>query len=388
MTAGGSFFSIAGPQGGIKALDGLRAIAVLLVLARHAAYPVQSASDAVLPPLFINGWVGVDLFFALSGFLITTHLLRSQARGPVRLPLYFLKRGLRILPTYWVVLGLAVLGVFPLYAVAQDDLGWRLLYHFAVLQDYFPSDIVVAFWSLGVEEKFYALAPLLLGLVVWKGCFRTRLFVVATAMAASVGARALLAHSITDPLSYDQFFPLFRSPFHHCMDALGAGMLAGLIFHEVKAGRLTLGPRRAHQIFWAGALGAGWSVLCGDMMADIGRWDMIGQPLVIALSFGAMVLGASLEGGPQRLLSVRPGIFFARISYPLYLVHMPLIPLCWALSGSFPADGWAGLWAFLPVYLGLSVGMACVLHWLVEKPSLIAKDRVGARRLDFKARTA
>ncbi len=388
MASLATFFSIAGPKGGIKALDGLRAIAVLLVLVRHGFYPIKAESGEALPALLVNGWVGVDLFFALSGFLITTHLLRSEAKGGVKLGSYFLKRGLRIMPTYWFVLALVVLGAIPLYTISTEDLGWRVIYHALVLQDYLPSDIVVAFWSLGVEEKFYALAPLMLGLVLWKPGLRGRFVVIGAAMLVSVLARAMLAGSITDPLSYDSFFPLFRSPFHHCMDALGAGMLAGLLFHEVKAGRLVVPKRQADLLFWSGALVVTGLVASHDMMARIGWWDMVLQPLVIALCFGAMVAGASLGGGPQKLLSIRPGIFFARISYPLYLIHMPLIPLCWALGGSHPEQGLAAAGSFLILYGGLSVFMACVIHWLVEKPSLLLKDRVGARPLDFKARTA
>jgi len=382
------FFSIAGPKGGIAALDGLRAIAVLLVLIRHAFSPIKAESGDQVAAFLVNGWVGVDLFFALSGFLITTHLLRSETKGGVRLGTYFAKRALRIMPTYWFVLALVVLGAIPLYQISADNLGWRVIYHMLVLQDYLASDIVVAFWSLGVEEKFYVLAPFMLGVVAWQASPRARLLVILLTMAASVAARASLAHTIQDPLSYDSFFPLFRSPFHHCMDALGAGMLAGLMFHEVKAGRIRVSKAQANRVFWAGAFGALGLLLSHDMMAHIGWWDMVLQPLVIALCFGAMVGGAALGGGPQKALSIRPGIFFARISYPLYLIHMPLIPLAWALGGSHPDQGMSGAMSFLILYFGLSIVMACVIHWLVEKPSLKLKDRIGARPLDFMARTA
>ena len=69
---------------------------------------------------------------------------------------------MRILPAYYVVLGVAAAGWIPFFAVDADLLGLRVIYHALFLQDYLPSNIVIAFWSLGVEEKFYIAAPFVL----------------------------------------------------------------------------------------------------------------------------------------------------------------------------------------------------------------------------------
>ena len=166
-----SYFRMTRPPSALPALDGLRACAIILVLLRHAVRPFHpevapllplGAWDAATP--MINGWMGVDLFFVLSGFLITHHICHRYADGFDRRGLidYVRRRLFRIVPAYYVVLLLVAAGAFPYYPVAPERLGERVGYHLLFMQDYLPSDIVVVFWSLGVEEKFYVLAPLLL----------------------------------------------------------------------------------------------------------------------------------------------------------------------------------------------------------------------------------
>ena len=161
------YFSFARDADGIAALDGLRAAAILLVLARHAVMPFRADGGMafevfgwqIATPL-VNGWIGVDLFFVLSGFLISHSIIRR--RDGFRLGRYVARRALRIVPAYYAMLGIAAAGAIPFYTVDPELLGLRILYHALFLQDYLPSGIVVAFWSLGVEEKFYIAAPFVL----------------------------------------------------------------------------------------------------------------------------------------------------------------------------------------------------------------------------------
>ena len=155
------YFSIAVSPGPIPELDGLRGIAILLVLLRHAARPIFDEHGEILRlgswdiavPL-LNGWMGVDLFFVLSGFLIAHHL---QSHWPTQfhvgyLQRYWLKRVLRTFPAYYAVLILVGAGLLPFYrpTIEASD----VFVHALFLQDYFGSTWVPAFWSLGVEEKF------------------------------------------------------------------------------------------------------------------------------------------------------------------------------------------------------------------------------------------
>ena len=111
---------------------------------------------------FLNGWAGVDLFFILSGFLITFILLKRKREKALSFKRYLLKRFLRIAPSYYFVLFMVALGLLPFYQRPVQDWWFRVAYHVAFLQDYLPANFVVAFWSLGVEEKFYLLMPFLM----------------------------------------------------------------------------------------------------------------------------------------------------------------------------------------------------------------------------------
>ena len=112
----------------------------------------------------LNGWMGVDLFFVLSGFLITHHLLQRWPDEFNRrfLMRYWGKRVLRTFPAYYAAVLIALAGVVPYFTPASTDPVATLRVHLLFLQDYLGSDLVPAFWSLGVEEKFYLLSPLIL----------------------------------------------------------------------------------------------------------------------------------------------------------------------------------------------------------------------------------
>ena len=144
-------------------LDGLRALAIALVVARHSLRPFISEDDYApvatwgavdLTPFLMNGWVGVDLFFVLSGFLIGRQAFRNDGWGR-----FWFKRVTRIVPAYWTCLALVALVLTG--ARAWGQAGWDFAAHLVMLQDYTGSVFVPAFWSLGAEEKFYLLAPLL-----------------------------------------------------------------------------------------------------------------------------------------------------------------------------------------------------------------------------------
>lgn len=373
--------------GGIDALDGLRALAVILVLLRHAAFPVATATGGPVWPIggydlvtpFLNGWIGVDLFFVLSGFLIGGHLLRQEA-ATFRWQHYLCQRALRIVPTYWFVLALVVAGAIPLFKVEGQIVAMRVAYHLLFLQDYLPPNIVVAFWSLGVEEKFYLLAPVLLLLgSTWIRDSRQRLGLLFAVGLLAILSRSLLAlHDPTTP-AYVDFVRTYRFPFHHCVDTLVIGVIAAMLHRDLKAAakaRAGLG----NVLAWGGLAVIGWMLVSGVLLGVIDWWDKTLQPDLIGAAFGAVVLGCALGGGPQALLSCFALRVVARISYPLYLIHMALIPLCWHLAGGGSADGGRTLVVFLPVFLGVSFLAALAIHFVAEKPFLVLKDRIKAER--------
>ncbi len=135
-------------------LDGLRAISVLLVISRHTTDPWG---------LQLHGALGVTVFFVISGFLITTLLLREEiASGAVKIGAFYTRRGFRILPVYTVMLGahVVIIGVLHLHPGAASF--WRSFPYFITYQnDFAPDDgLFGQTWSLAVEEKFYLVWPL------------------------------------------------------------------------------------------------------------------------------------------------------------------------------------------------------------------------------------
>ena len=185
------YFSIATTPGPIPELDGLRGIAILLVLLRHAARPVMEENGSIMPfgdwdiavPL-LNGCPPPHLpFFVFSGFLITHHLLqRSPTKFNIGFLLrYWLRRVLRTFPAYYATLIVLVTGLLPFYRPTVENVATALLQHVLFLQDYFGSVWNPAFWSLGVEEKFYLLCPFAL---LWLSRFpRARQMAILAALA-------------------------------------------------------------------------------------------------------------------------------------------------------------------------------------------------------------
>ncbi len=382
----------------LAALDGLRAVAIILVLWRHGLYPFMHAAglERLLPvggydlaaPL-INGWIGVDLFFVLSGFLIARQLLNLQERqGGLRYGPYILRRMLRILPTYVFVLLLAAAGLIPFYPMDSAALGFRVTYHLLLLQDYLASDIVTPFWSLAVEEKFYLLAPVILGSAFAVRGLRARMILVVAAILLAILLRVGTALRVDSGIGYELFFRLFRQPFHACLDALALGMLAALLHRQAMAAAASRLRRHASALFWSGLALLLLLAAPGDLMAHIGWWDETLQPTCIAAGFTALLLGAALGGGPQRALGAHWLLVIARLSYPLYLIHMTLIPLAWWLAGATPEQGdLEALLRFLPIYFGLSGLAAAAIHFAVEKPFLIFKARLEPVQALATART-
>ncbi len=370
--------------GQLPELDGLRGLAIILVVLRHGVQPyplderpLLSVFGWDLGTLLTNGWIGVDLFFVLSGFLITDHIVKSREKhgGNWRWRPYLEKRALRIVPAYYAVLLLAASGWFNDYPISFENIGRRVAYHLLFLQDYLPSDIVVTFWSLGVEEKFYLLAPLLtLALLKLPTLFQRALGVVMLIL-LGVGARALTAFSRPDVATYVDFFPVFRSPFHMTLDGLLIGVLIALVYRARSTNPELVSVRTAHIAFWFGTATILVVSSTSAMMNQIDWWDKTLQPLVVATGFGGMTFGLLFGGGPAWFFRSLALFFFARISYTLYLIHFPLIPRAISIASEI-APGESLFLVFFVVYLLLALPAALLLHYLIEKPFLLLKARI------------
>lgn len=363
------YFSFPAIQGQNPWLDVLRAIAVILVLLRHGERALTHSYSAAASPLhtlFINGWVGVDLFLVLSGYLIGKSLIKMFNKdNHINIKSYFRGRALRIIPAYYAVLFITALGVFPLFSVSNENLPLRVFYHMLFLQDYLRSNINVVFWSLGVEEKFYIFAPLLAFMLVKIKQLRVVFFFLALLFLCSPLVKSLQYLSASSEIDYQAFFQNYRSPFHLSMEPLIVGL--GISYFEIKR-VFKMTPSLAKLGISITALMIGCLLLSHEFLANFGLWDMAGQPISLAILFGLMVIFA---GQMSNVAVIGEALwrFISRLSYALYLIHFPLIPLALALtSPNAPLSFWG-------IYIALTLAGALILHFMVEKPFLILKSR-------------
>ncbi len=334
-------------------LEGLRAVAVILVLLFHAGVPG-----------FGGGYIGVDVFFVLSGFLITGLVVRElESTGTVSLVAFYARRARRLLPAAAVALVATVVAsaIFlpPLRVpdIAADGTAAALYVsnlRFAFqATDYLQSELapspLLHYWSLGVEEQFYVFWPAVV-LLVTRGAVRPgrRVGITVVAIAAASFVFALWLTSAAEPWAF------FSLPARAWELALG-GCLA------VAGTRLSLLPERA-------AAGAGWIGLALIVLAGFALNETTPFPGYAALlpTVGAalvIVSGAQPTAlGPARLLGTAIPRFFGRISYSLYLWHWPLLVLP-AVAAGAPLP--------LPERVALvvaSVVLAVATNRLVEDP--------------------
>ena len=292
-------------------IEGLRGIAILLVLLFHAGLPWTP-----------GGFVGVDVFFVISGFLITGKLWReSQQPGGLNITRFYAWRIRRLLPAALVavaaitVFGLLLAAPLDRSELAADGAASALSIanmRFIGSVDYFaattsPSPFL-HFWSLSVEEQFYLIWPALIVLLTWRGGSSRRLIV---ALLIGVVASFALSIWLTDTSPARAFYLLPTRVWQ-----LGVGGLLALIG---VAGT----SRRAGALAWAG--------LAAVAVAGVALTAEMPYPGLAALlpTAGAVALlyGGAAPSGPVRLLAAAPLRFLGKISYSLYLWHWPLLVL-------------------------------------------------------------
>ncbi len=362
-------------------LDGLRGLAILLVVLYHAklrgAGWLSAAAGA--------GWLGVDLFFVLSGFLITRILLEQRA-SPSYYRAFYARRALRILPLYWLLLAavlvLPALGVFGglerFWAPSSAHAGlwyWVFLGNLKdALAGGFQHQLLAVTWSLAIEEHFYLAWPVLVRHFAPRLLERACLAAIALALCAR-GA-ALLAD--VQPLMLYIVTP-FRP------DGLALG--AWIALAASRLGGVSPLAARAGPVFGLGALAAlalvslliarpaALGASPGLAMFAHPLMQTLGYPLV-ALGFSALLVGllaAPAEARVRRAFEAAPLRALGRYSYAIYLLHVPII----FLAGPYLFDPLAHGWPPLAAQLGIWVQVlaACVLagavSWrLLEGPAL------------------
>ena len=305
-------------------IEGLRAVAVLLVLAYHARIPG-----------FPGGYIGVDVFYVVSGFLITGLIVRElRATGRVDLLTFYARRARRLLPAALVVVALTVIAsaiVLPplrVPDVAADGAAAALyvsnIRFAAQATDYLQAELdpspLLHFWSLGVEEQFYLFWPALLLLVAGRGTNIRRIGLV-------VGVVALLSFALgvvwTDS---DAPLAFFLLPARAWELAVGAALAIGVA-------RLSRIPISLTPV----VVGAGLAlIVIGAVIFDTDT-PFPGTAALLPVIGTALVIAGGIPqplNAMSRLVSVRPMRWIGGISYSLYLWHWPLLVLPAAAVGS------------------------------------------------------
>ncbi|OBK14199.1 acyltransferase family protein [Mycobacterium asiaticum] len=366
-------------QRGIPALDGLRAIAVALVLVGHGGIPGVG-----------GGFIGVDVFFVLSGFLITSLLLDELGQsGRIDLAGFWIRRVRRLLPALLLmVLTVGVAREFLPYQAQNGLRGdaiaaflWVANWRFVAQQtDYFtqgaPPSPLQHTWSLGVEEQYYFVWPLLLiGVTLLMAARARRYFAkitvghvrLAAFVIATVGAlaSAVAAIACTSDATRDRIY--FGTDTRAQALLVGAAASALLVrdWPALNRGWCLIRSRWGRRVARTLPL-VGLAVLAAITHLATGGAGEFRHGLLIAVAIAAVLVIAPValeqRGAVARVLAWRPLVWLGTISYGVYLWHWPIF-----LTLNGERTGWTGLGLF-GARCAATVVVAGVSWWAIEQP--------------------
>jgi peptidoglycan/LPS O-acetylase OafA/YrhL len=391
----------AGKSGYIPELDGLRAVAILLVVIFHCRTIVQPVADAPggvarpivdpvsgLQDLYLGfaeaGWVGVDLFFVLSGFLITGILIDTVGK-PGYFRSFYIRRVLRIFPLYYAALAAFAIGyhLLGIQRLAPASTGAEVAHWFYV-QNWLPlfgvewTRPLAHFWSLGVEEQFYLCWPALVLVSARRNrvaqlCLWTIAFALVMRLLfwwAGVAEEGNFA-TVTkmDTLAIGGYLACLqrgagtaaRPGWLDRVDGQGRGLTVALVVSALAVLAV-----------------AAWG---GSFFRPTNRHIFLFGLFPVAVLFGA-TLGLTIlarDSSPWiRFLRTRPMLAIGKVSYGIYIVHWPLVlalqPL-WPHLGGF----WIQQASFLMAITLGSYVLAALSYYLYERRFLELKDRLAPR---------
>lgn len=292
-------------------IDGLRAVAILLVLFYHLGLPFAQA-----------GFVGVDVFFVISGFLITTHIFQELSVGKFSINNFYIKRMRRILPALFIVLFVSSIVAYFVFlpldlanftqAALAAMVSIANLYYWKVISvGYFGTDAKILpllhTWSLGVEEQFYLFWPLFLILFFKLGKKSVMVFGCCCCFISFLVYYFFKAYPI-----FTYYSPISRS------FELAVGALLALEWDRLK--KISFPPLLAHGL---SILGFALIIVAGSLVPPHSYPGfMIWLPLLGAVM---LIICGAHDGLFNKVLSAPPLVFIGLISYSLYLWHWPII---------------------------------------------------------------
>jgi peptidoglycan/LPS O-acetylase OafA/YrhL len=353
-------------RGFIPELDGLRGIAILLVMT-HRFWPrhgIGVAADAAGA-----GWIGVDLFFVVSGFLIAGILLDTRGEGGY-FRNFYARRVLRIFPLYYVFV-IGVLLAFAGNAEFREHSGsplWYLAHLGNVPEGLLGLDVpywLAPVWSLAIEEQFYLTFPWLVHYLD-----RRRLTIVLVAMIiCAPGIRMLTTVMAPDHERVQYLFTLCR------IDTIAVGCLLAVIVRSID---LELWRDRAMKLALLGLPGV--TVLAIASRLDrTSPFDRVFGYSIVAVGCASVVALVLLSRGRRStaVLRIAPLRYLGKLCFGLYLLHRPADTLVSALASRAGLEG--DLW-LMPLKIGVAVVLATASWRILEQPFLALKDRFTSER--------
>ena len=349
------------------ALDGVRAVAVGLVLLFHGG--VSWAR---------GGFLGVSIFFTLSGFLITTLLLtEKETTGGVRLSRFWIRRLRRLMPAALACLALVIVLTATVLTAAKETVrgdvlaalfdvaNWRLYFSgqsYAALFSV-PSP-VQHFWSLAIEEQFYLFFPVIVWLVLAK------LRWPRPALAALLGAGFVAAVAASVVVNTSNADLVYYATYTRAAELLAGCLMAMAV---MAWGRTDPADRRAPWAVVTGPVALVAIVLIVWRTSELDSWLYGGGLAAFSLLSVALIASARRPGPLRSLLSLRPFVALGLISYGLYLYHWPLF--LWLNADRTGVDGAA----LLALRVGVTLGVATLSYFLLEQPIRRGRTLTGWR---------
>lgn len=341
-------------------IDGLRFVAISLVLVEHFADIIGHQITA--------GYYAVDLFFVISGFLITNILLKSKGSFLHSYKNFVGRRTLRIFPIYYLML---IILFFVGYKPCNEYILYLATYTFNYAWVHYNIEMnaLSHFWSLAIEEQFYLFWPIFIFAFKRnpKVLFTTTIIIIVV----SFYQMTTLHFTAINPYNFVGLFPRIGSL---CMGALG-----GMLFHHNKLN---------DDVF--GSIIVEWTVFIVLIITMLTSYDL--KYLVLALCSFYLILKSVHSpfniGFINRFLSNRKVIYVGTISYGIYIYHLPIgffittyLIAPWWYGIDFKSLGFFSfiqgyLWVvLLPAYAMLSIGVAALSSRFIEKPILKLKDK-------------
>jgi peptidoglycan/LPS O-acetylase OafA/YrhL len=356
-------------------LDTLRALAITLVFAYH--YMVFVSREPTFGWVSVVGWVGVDLFFVLSGYLIANQLFEGMVRGQqVSLKRFYARRALRTLPVFWVVLAAYFLWPSAMGGKMPPPL-WRFL---SFTQNYQlqPGTAFSHAWSLCIEEQFYVVFPLVLVVgarlrsSVSKG-WALLIALVALGIAARTGLWLHYGRESTGQISgyHPNIYYATLCRFDEILPGVAVAMLKN--FHSDAWARWM---QRGQALFAWGLVAVLAALFCVYNFYEIAGYGYgffmtaFGYSLVAA-AFAVLVAAALSPSSWLHRVRVPGAYQLALWSYSIYLSHKAI---AFVLQTQGKASGWSSATTLIAITVACMVGGA-VLYYVVEQPFMKLRHR-------------